>query len=108
MVGTPFQEKQVTDIFNARLNEALSHGVDVVINNINLKKKYRRDYIQSARDNGYNVKCVYVEAPSLMDNNERHKGQVSMDVLDKMILSLDFPRADEFGTEIIVEKQTKS
>lgn len=107
IVGTPLQEKKVTEIFNARLNEALIHGVDVVINNINLKKKYRSEYIRVAKNNGYDVKCVYVEAPTLKDNNERHKGQVSMDILNKMILNLDFPRADEFGSEIIIEKQSK-
>jgi len=107
IVGTPSQEKMVTEIFNARLNEALMHGVDVVINNINLKKKYRSEYIRAAKKNGYDVRCVYVEAPTLKDNNERHKGQVSMDILNNMILNLDFPRADEFGSEIIIEKQSK-
>jgi predicted kinase len=104
IVGTPQQESKVSDVFNKRLVEYVKGGHDVVINNINLKKKYRDDYKKLLKK--YNVKWVYVvvEAPSIEENISRREGQVPEDVLRKMYDTFTMPLSDEYD-EIIHDKQ---
>jgi predicted kinase len=93
-------------VFNNLLIEYVSSGYDVVINNINLRKKYRDDYKKLLSK--YNVRWVYVvvEAPSIEDNISRRQGQVPEDVLRNMYSGFVMPSPDEYD-EIIHYKQTK-
>ena len=106
IVGSKEQEANVSKIFNNLLVEYVSSGYDVVINNINLRKKYRDDYKKLL--SRYNVKWVYVviEAPSIEDNISRRQGQVPEDVLRNMYNGFVMPSPDEYD-EIIHYKQTK-
>ena len=63
IVGTKEQEDKVTEIFNQRMLHAASCGHDIVINNINLKKKYREEIVNTLSKE-YNVitDYLYVEA----------------------------------------------
>ena len=106
IVGTSQQEAMVSDVFNKKLVSYVKEGHDVVINNINLRKKYRDDYKKLLSK--YNVRWVYVviEAPSIEDNISRRQGQVPEDVLRNMYNGFVMPSPDEYD-EIIHYKQTK-
>ena len=107
IIGTPEQEKKVSEIFNNRLSEYAKNGVDFVINNINLKKKYRDDYHTMANQaSGNNIEWVYVyiEAPSLQSNINRREGQIKANAFNDMIEKFDWPTADEYD-EFFIKKQ---
>lgn len=107
IIGTPEQEKKVSEIFNKRLEEYAKNGVDFVINNINLKKKYRDDYHTMANQaSGNNIEWVYVyvEAPTLQSNINRREGQIKASAFNDMIEKFDWPTADEYD-EFFIKKQ---
>lgn len=92
------QEDRVTEEFNNRLIKAAKLGLSVIIDNLNLKRRYRDAY-KTALSN-YNVTWhyFYVEAPSIEDNIKRRDGQISADVLRNMINGIEMPTPDEYDT----------
>lgn len=54
-IGTTEQEKLVTKINDTILNDALNAEKDIVISDTNLRAKYIKNFIQKAKDSGYNV-----------------------------------------------------
>ena len=99
-------ERLVTGIFNRKLKEYVANGEDVVINNINVRRKYRNDFKRLL--SGYNVRWIYVvvEAPDLDTNKERRKGQMPPEIIDRIAASYEPPTPDEYD-EIIYAKQEK-
>jgi predicted kinase len=106
IVGTREQEEQVTKIFNKLLVDYVENGYDVVINNINLNRRYRDDFKRLL--SGYNVRWVYVVviAPSIEDNIARRDGQIPPEVLLKMHNNFTMPSETEYD-DIIVYQQKK-
>lgn len=92
------KEEIVSEVFNERLVNAVKEKKNVVINNINLKRKYRDGYKELLKT--YNVwyEYVYAEAPTLEDNIERRKGQISAQIFEQMIDKFDFPSVEEYQT----------
>ena len=95
----------VSKEFNKRLIDAAENGKNIIINNINLKKKYRDNYKELLKGYAYNWNYVYIEAPTLEENNKRHNGQVSMDVLKQMIDNFDFPMISECDNLKIIKQK---
>lgn len=104
IVGTREQEEIVSKIFNKKLIDAAESSKNIVINNINLKKKYRDAYRTLL--NKYKYYWVYqvIEAPTLADNIQRRDGQINKEVFTNMILAFDWPTCDEYDV-INIEKQ---
>lgn len=100
------KEEIVSEVFNERLVNAVKEKKNVVINNINLKRKYRDGYKELLKT--YNVwyEYVYMEAPTLEDNIERRKGQISAQIFEQMIGKFDFPSVEEYQT-LHIYKQKK-
>lgn len=100
------KEEIVSEVFNERLVNAVKEKKNVVINNINLKRKYRDGYKELLKT--YNVwyEYVYAEAPTLEDNIERRKGQISAQIFEQMIDKFDFPSVEEYQT-LHIYKQKK-
>lgn len=100
------KEGIVSEVFNERLVNAVKEKKNVVINNINLKRKYRDGYKELLKT--YNVwyEYVYAEAPTLEDNIERRKGQISAQIFEQMIDKFDFPSVEEYQT-LHIYKQKK-
>ena len=107
IVASPQQENLVTTLFNTKLKEYARAGEDIVINNTNLRRKYRNEYKKALRD--FDVKWIYVviEAPDLDINKERRKGQIPPEVLDRLAQSYEPPTQDEYD-EITYAKQKKA
>jgi predicted kinase len=103
-LGNKEEEQKVSELFNKRFEEGIKNGRIIVLNNLNLKKKYREESVRLLRKNGYVVKFVYVEAPTLEHNYERRKNDMNKEVIDNMILSFDFPEPNEYD-ELYIKKE---
>lgn len=94
------KEDQVSNVFDSRFIDALRHGKDVILNNINLKRQYRDNYKRLCVDNGFrniNWVYVYVEAPSLSVLLGR-RPTISEGIYERMVKGFDFPRPGEYNT----------
>ena len=104
-VGSTEEEKNVTDRYFEILNDAIKNGKDVVLNDMNIKRKYRDILTTYLRKEGYSITFVYVEAPTLAHNIQRREGQISVEVIKKIALSFEFPEPVEYDN-LLIEKQT--
>lgn len=96
IVAKAHDEDRVSKIFNDRLIEAAKEGKNIIINNINLKKKYRDDYHQRIAQYPYSWEYVYIEADSLNKNIERREHQIIPDVFNNIIMGIDWPDYTEY------------
>lgn len=102
-LGTEKEEKEVSRVFNEKLLKAAADGENIVINNTNLKKKYRDAYKELLKE--YNVvwHYIYIEAYGLEKNIERRKGQINPPVFYNMMDTMDFPHKNEYDTLQIIQ-----
>lgn len=105
-IGNKKMEDVVTEIFNHRVLDCCNKEEDFVINNTNVKKKYRYAFIDMLLPFHPRIVYVYVEAPSIEIQKKRREGMMPMSVIDKMWNDLDFPDYTECN-ELIIEKQKK-
>lgn len=103
--GTEEQENEVTRILNERLVECCKNRQDCVVNNTNVSKKRRKEILDLILPYNPRVVIVYVEAPTLADNVERRKNQVSKKVIRRMCNSFEFPEFSEYDTLIVHQQQ---
>jgi predicted kinase len=103
IVGTEEQEKQVTKVFNQRLNQAMKEGKDIVVNNINLTEK-RRKALRNQLPK-YNYVYWYVEAPTLSDNLVRRYSQIDKSVFNNMLKNFEFPQTYECDLLYVYKQQ---
>ena len=102
IVASKEDEERVSNVFNERLLWAAKNGKKIIINGINLKRKYRDEFKKLLTN--YYVKWiyVYVEADKLSTNIERRKGQISEDIFIDMISKFDWPDYDEYDNILTV------
>ena len=97
-MGNKEQENKVTEVFNKMVIDCCKNGQDFIIDNTNVRRKYREDYIRMTLEYKPNIIYVYVEAPSLDVNKERRKGMMPLDVIDRMWNQFDFPEPWEYNS----------
>lgn len=97
-MGSPEQEAMVRDVFQKRLSNAINEGKEIIVDNTNLRRKYRKPLVDIARKNGYNVSIVIVKTLSLKENIHRRAGQISPDVIVRMAEGYEYPQPDEYDT----------
>lgn len=90
------QEKKVSDVFNLKLLQAAREGKDIMIDNLNLKKKYRDAYKNLLKDFNIIWNYVYVYTTDISTNLERRNGVISKEILKNMIMNFDWPTPDEY------------
>lgn len=97
IVGTSKQEQEVTKVFNERLLDAARKGKVIILNNINLKAKYREETLRYL--SGYKVNSIYfyIEADSLNKNKNRRENQIPDEVFDNMIMNFEWPKPSEYN-----------
>jgi putative nucleotidyltransferase with HDIG domain len=95
-LGTSEEEEMVTEYCNKLIKESAENDKCIVIDNTNLKRKYRDSIKELLKD--YNVFYFYhyIEAPSLDENFKRREGEVSANVILRMFKSLEWPTYDEY------------
>ena len=91
------KEDKVSTVFNQRLTDAARDGTKtIVLDNLNLKKKYRDAYKEQLSLYAVNWVYAYIEANSLYTNLERRDGDIDMETLKGMIMAFEWPRPDEY------------
>ena len=95
-MGDKEQEKLVTQIFEERMLEYCKQKKSFVINNTNLKKQYRKRFLEIMKPYKPKVIYIYVEAPSLEDNFKRREGQIKPEIIRNMLSNFDFPCSTEY------------
>lgn len=103
VVLSPDKENIVSEVFNKRFIKALNDGKDVVLNNINLKKRYRDDFKRLAGNRLIDWRYVYVEAPTIEDNIKR-RPTFDPQQLRNMTEVLEWPQPDEYD-RLLISKQ---
>lgn len=96
IVGTSEQENTVTKIFNERMLAAAKEGKTLIINNINLKKKYREQLKNDLSNYKVCMHYVYIETNGLSKNRYRRVGDIPDDIWGKMIENFDWPDFEEY------------
>ena len=102
--GNKEQEKEVTRIFDERMEQFCKEGRSFVINNTNVRKQYRDGYLDKCLKYFPEIIYVYCEAPSLNVNKERRQGMMPVKVIDRMWNDMEFPEPVEYS-KMIVRKQ---
>lgn len=103
VVLSPDKENEVSAVFNERFVRALNDGKDVILNNVNLKKKYRDDFKRLAGNRLIDWQYVYIEAPTIEDNINR-RPTFDPEVLMSMRETLEWPQPDEYD-KLLISKQ---
>lgn len=99
------KESVVTDIVNSRIKACCEKRVSFIINQTNMKKKYRNELKETAFKYGTpNIIYVYVEAPSIEDCKERRGHGKWNSIIDRMWGDFEFPDRSECD-ELIFYKQ---
>ena len=109
VVLSPDKENHVTEVFNKRFIDAISNGKDVFLNNINLKKAYRDEYVRLLRENRLDDVYwvyVYVESNNLDTLLERRK-MIPASVYESLIDRIDWPQPGEYD-RLIIHKQIQN
>ena len=101
---SPDKEDKVSEVFNERFVKALNYGKDVILNNVNLKKRYRDDFKRLSGNRLIDWQYVYIEAPTIEDNIKR-RPTFDPEVLMSMRETLEWPQPDEYDKLLIVKQQ---
>lgn len=97
-LGDERQEDIVSEIEKELLINAIKESKCVVIDNLNIRKKYRDLYKNLLKDYNVNWKYIYVEAPTIQDNISRRTNQIKEEAIFEMIDKFDVPDIEEYDT----------
>ena len=103
-LGTEEEEKMVTEAYYEKLDHLIINCKCIVLNNINLKKKFREADTNKLREAGFEIFYIYIEAPTLENNSSRRDGQIRGGI-KPLALLFEWPEPSEYD-ELIIEKQT--
>lgn len=95
-MGNKEQENQVTQIFEERMIEHCKNRQNFIINNTNLRRQYRKRFLEIIKPYEPRVVYIYVEAPTIEDNYKRRDGQIKPEIIKRMASNFDFPLPSEF------------
>lgn len=95
-VGTPEEENMVTAYCHELIRESAKTGKHIIIDDMNLKRKYRDGFKNILKQYYCSYEYHYVECGSFDVNVKRREGQVPKDVLHNMINSIEWPTGDEY------------
>lgn len=99
------KESIVTDIVNSRIRLCCENKKSFIINQTNMKKKYRTELKEIALKYGTpNIIYVYVEAPSIEECKRRRGFGKWNSIIDRMWGNFEFPDIGECN-ELIFYKQ---
>lgn len=93
------KEDRVSTIFNQRLIDAARDGSKpIVLDNLNLKKKYRDAYKAQLSLYAVNWVYAYIEALGGLETNlERRGDDLDMDTLKGIVMVFDWPKDEEYN-----------
>lgn len=99
VAGTFQEEKQISDIVNKKLIDCCKNNLDCVIDDINLTKGYRNQYLNIVKPYNPYIIMIYVSTPSDICA-ERRKNELPV----TLVKSLKFfpPNPEEYNEFITV------
>ena len=89
------QEDEVTKVFNERLVKHLKNGESVIVDNLNIKKRYRMAIKDTIKGIDVRVIYIYMEAPSLKENINCRPTFVP-GCIEGMTETLEWPTREEY------------
>ena len=99
------KEAIVSDIVNSRIKACCEQKKSFIINQTNLKKKYREQLKEQANKYGSpNIIYVYIEAPSIAECKRRRGNGKWDSIIDRMWGEFEFPDRSECN-ELLFYKQ---
>lgn len=105
VVGTFKDEERVSEVFNKKLIECCENKESCVIDNTNLRMKYRIETLRLIMKYNPLVKIIWIEAPDFLNACiERRKEQIGSVVYDRLSKNYDFPQLYECD-ELVIYKQ---
>ena len=96
LITLKIDDKEVKVKPGTTILEAAREGKTIVINNINLKSKYREQIVRYLSGYDLVVRYIYIEAKTLDLNKERRDGQIPDEAFDNMIMNFDWPSPFEY------------
>lgn len=87
-------EKEVSELFEKRLKDALLERASIIIDNTNIKFKTRERYRKLADDYGYKYHIKYRERP-LAELYDARPGEKWKSVIHRMLMEFEYP-TDEY------------
>lgn len=98
--GNKQQEEEVTRVFNREVGRLLKEGKNIVLDNMNTRKKYRDEYHKKWMK--YNPGWVYIccEAPTFEESVNRRDGQIPREEMEKIFDNYDYPEPHEYDKVI--------
>lgn len=87
-------EKEVSELFEKRLKDALLERASIIIDNTNIKFKTRERYRKLADEYGYVYFIKYIERP-LDELYDARPGEKWKSVIHRMLMEFEYP-ADEY------------
>ena len=100
------QESVVTDIVNSRIKACCESKKTFVINQTNMKKKYRNQLKETAQKYGNpKIVYVYIEAPSIEECKKRRGNGKWDSIIDRMWSEFEFPDRSECDQLIFYKQQ---
>lgn len=101
-VGNHSQEKMVSEKFDERMRKYCHQKQSFIIDNTNLKKKYRDEFKGKLVKYNPNIKFVYFDTPFELCC-ERREDQISREIMERMYGGLEIPTNIECDELIIIK-----
>jgi predicted kinase len=99
--------KRASRLFHQDVERGFDSGFDFVIDRTNLTKKVRKNFINKAKQYGYDVEAVFFYTPDEEEHecrlNSRPGKIIPKHVIDSMKENLEEPRYDEGFDRIIID-----
>lgn len=96
------KEQQVTDKERELMKKLIKEGKDFIMDDTNLKRKYRKQTVQWLRTLGVKIIAVYFDTP-LETCIKRREGQIDAETMKKIASGLTMPEKDEYDELIKVK-----
>ena len=99
--GNKEEEDKVTQIFMERLRNYCETETSFIINNVNVRLRYRQDALREIVPYNAEIVYVYVDTP-IETCKERRDGQIPEGVIDRMWGYEEMPSPKEYDRLIVV------
>lgn len=96
------KEQEVTDKEHEMMQKLAEEGTDFIMDDTNLKRKYRKKTVEWLRSIGAKVVAVYFDTP-LETCIKRREGQIDAETMKKIASGLAMPERDEYDELIKVK-----
>ena len=106
VIGSKKDEERVTEICNKQILEYCENKESFVYDNLNIKSRYRHEFLRSVMKYNPLIKIIYIEAYDIDTCVERRKNDIPKNAYNRFANDLDFPQLYECNELIIVKQHS--